>query len=102
MGAGLGLFQLVLRPPGDYVLLVADEVADQFLKAHLHRLAAGDRHDVDAECGLKVGILVQKRQRLFRVRVALEFDHRPHAGAVGLVPDVVDAAEQRLFLLAEL
>ena len=81
---------------------MADEVADHGFQAHLHWLALGDGHHVHAEGDLQVGILVQVVQHLLGIRVLLQLDDGAHAVAVGLVADVVDAAQLGFLFLGEL
>jgi len=56
-------------------------------------LAVDQRHHVDAEGVLQLGLLVQVVEHHLRHFAALELDHHAHAGLVGLVLDVADALD---------
>ena len=102
MRPGLGLGQVVAGAPGDHVLLVGDEVSQHGLEPHEHGLALGNGHHVHPEGDLQIAVLVQECQHPLGVGVLFQLDHRPHARAVALVPDVIDAAEGAFLLLGEL
>ena len=94
VGAGERAVQLVAGARGHDVFAVADVVADGAPERELARLAVGDGHEVHAEGDLQIAVFEQVGQHLFRVGVLFQLDHRAHAGAVALVADVVDAAQQ--------
>ena len=60
---------------------------------HRLRLAVDQRHHVDAEGVLQLGLLVQVVEHHLGHLAALELDHQPHARLVALVLDVADALD---------
>ncbi len=93
MGPGFLLRQLVLGPAHDDVALVADVGLQHLPQRQRARHAVDQRHHVDAERRLHVGVLEQLVQHDLRQHVALELDHQAHAPAVGLVADVADLGD---------
>ena len=93
MGPGLGPAQPELGPTGDDLALVLDVVADHVPQAERPRHAFDQRDHVHAERGLELGLLEQVVEHDVRHRAALQLDHDPHAGAVGLVAQVGDPFE---------
>ena len=85
--------QLVLGAPGDDLLLVEDVVADHLAQVERARHAVRERDHVDAERLLQRRVLVELVEHDLRDRVALQLDHEPHAGAVGLVAQVADLGD---------
>ena len=67
------------------------EYLDQVFQVAQLGLAVDQRHHVDAEGVLQLGLLVQVVQHHFGHFAPLELDHQAHAGLVGLVLDVADA-----------
>ena len=100
VGPGTGALQVEPGTAGHDVLLVVDVVAQHGLQRHYARVAVHQRQHVHAEGLLQLGVLVEEVEHNASVDVALQLDHNPHAGAVGLVADVGDALE--LLLLHEL
>ena len=102
MGAGFGLRQVILGAAGNDLLLIVDIAGNKLLQGQLLRLAADDGDHVDAEGDLQVGILIEIGQDPGGIHIPLQLDDGAHAGAVALVPDVIDAGEGGLLLLREL
>ena len=91
VGASLGAAQFVLGAAGDDLALVVDVVVDHLEQAEGARHVVDQRHHVDAEAGLHRGLLVEVVEHdLGRLTAALQLDHQPHPGAVGLVAQVGD------------
>ena len=67
------------------------ENRDQVFQVAQFGLAINQRHHVDAEGVLQLGLFVQVVQHHFRHFAALEFDDQAHAGFVALVLNVADA-----------
>ena len=86
--ARLALAQLVLRAAHDHVALVVDVVLDDRQQAERARHAVDQGDHVHAEGRLQLGVLVELVEDDLRDRVALELDHEPDAGLVGLVAEV--------------
>src|SRR5665648_444488 len=90
MGPLARLFQLVLGPSGDDVVLVRDVVAEHVLEREdpRHAVDQGD-HD-HAKGALHRGVLVELVERHLGDGFALELDDDAHARAVGLVSKIGD------------
>ena len=86
----LALAELVLRAAHDHVALVVDVVADDRQQAERARHAVDQGDHVHAEGRLQLSVLVELVEDDLRVLVALELDHEPDAGLVGLVAEVRD------------
>ncbi|MEI3428888.1 MAG: hypothetical protein V8Q82_06660 [Christensenellales bacterium] len=71
-------------------------------QAQLRGLAVGNGHHVYAEGHLQIAVLNRYGSTLSASASFFELDDGAHARAVGLVADVVDAAESRLFFLGQL
>ena len=110
--AGLGA--VVLGAPPDHFLAVVDEVAQHLAQREharlerrvgaggvLHPLAALGRHErqhVEGEARLQRRLLVELVEHHLRRRVAGQLDHDPHALAVGLVVQPLDAGDPLLLV----
>ena len=69
---------------------VLQEDADQVFQITQLGLAVDQRHHVDTESVLQLGLFVEVVEHHLRHRATLEFDHQAHARFVGLVLDVAD------------
>jgi len=72
---------------------VVDVELERLLEAEPAGLAVDDRHHVDGEGGAHGGVLVEEVLDLGGGAFALELDDDAHAGAVGLVADVLHHGE---------
>ena len=100
VGALARLAQVEARAAGDHLAAMREEVGEHRLQAEQLRLAVDQRDHVDAEGVLELRLLVEVVEHHLRQLAALELDHHPHAGLVGLVLDVRDAVD--LLLVDEL
>ncbi len=85
------LAQVVERAPRHHLAPVREERLQHLLQIQEARLPVEQRHHVDAEGVLELGLLEQVVQDDFRNLAALQFDHHAHSGLVRLVLDVGDA-----------
>ena len=79
------LAQLIHRAPGHHLTPVGEEGGQHVLEVEQAWLAVDQGHHVDTEAVLQLGVLVQIVQHHLGHLAALEIDHHPHAGLVGLV-----------------
>ena len=91
--AGLALAELVLGAADHHVALVVHVVLDQRQQAERARHVVDERDHVHAERVLEGRVLVEVVQHDLRDSVALQLDHEPDAGLVGLVAEVRDLLE---------
>ena len=77
----------------DHLLAERDEAGQRVLQPHLARPPAIQRQHVHAEAHLKLGEAEQLVQHHLGRRVAPQFDHDAHAGAVALVAHLADALD---------
>ena len=75
---------------------VAQERLDDLLQVQQLGLAVDNRHHVDAEAVLHLGVFVQLVQDHVGVLAALQLDHRAHAGLVRLVANFGNAFDALL------
>ena len=94
------LAQLEAGAAGDHLAAMREEGGEHRLQAEQLRLAVDERDHVHAEGVLELRLLVQVVEHHLGQLAALELDHHPHAGLVGLVLDVRDALD--LLLVHEL
>ena len=87
------LAQLEQRAPRDHLAAMAQEVLQHLLEIQRSRLAIHQRHHVDAEHALHLGVLVEVVEHDLRHFVALQFHHHAHAILVGLVAELGDALQ---------
>ena len=79
-----------------------DECVQHGDQAHLHGLALINGHHVYAVCHLQITVFIQLLQHLVGIVILFNFHHGAQTRAVGLVADIVDAAENRLFFIRQL
>ncbi|MCW0466481.1 hypothetical protein NB705_003554 [Xanthomonas sacchari] len=91
--AGARLAQFEDGAAGDHFAAVADERLQHLLEVHQLRAAVDQRHHVDAEHRLHLGLLVQVVQHHVGGFAALDLDVDAHAVLVGLVAQLADAFE---------
>ena len=77
--------------PRDNFPTMRQKDLDQILQVAQLGLAVDQRHHVDAEGVLQLGLLVEVVQHHLWHFPALELNHQPHAGLVAFVLDVTDA-----------
>ena len=87
------LAQLERGAPRDHLAPVREERLEHLAQVEQPGLAVDQRHHVDAERVLQLGLLVQVVQDDFGHLAALQLDHHAHARLVGLVADVGDAVD---------
>ena len=100
MRAVSSLAQVEDRAPGNHFAPVQDESIENLLEVEQTRLAVDQRHHVDAEHVLHLGLLVQVVQNHVGNFTAAQFDHHAHAVLVGFVTQTGNALEA--FLLDQL
>ena len=93
MAALARLAQLEDSAARDDLAPVAQEGFQKLSEIEQARLAVDQRHHVHPEAVLELRLFPQVVEDDFRHFAALEFDHRAHAGPVGLVADVGDALD---------
>ena len=76
---------------------MTDEHLKHVLEVHDLRLTVDQRHDVDAEHALHLGLGVQVVQHHVRHFTTTQFDHHAHTVLVGLVTQLGDAFDLLLF-----
>jgi hypothetical protein len=79
------LAQVEQGAPRDHVAAMADEGSQALLQIQQLRATVDQRHHVDAENGLQLGMLVKIVQQDFGDLATLEIDDDAHAVLVGLV-----------------
>src|SRR3546814_7718439 len=90
---GARLAQLEDRPARDHLAAVADEGLEDLLEVQQLRAAVDQRHHVDAEHRLHLGLLVEVVEHHLGRVAALDLDVDAHAVLVGLVAQLTDALE---------
>ena len=93
MAAFTCLAQQVNSTPGNHFTAVLDKRLQQFLQVHQFRLAVDQRHHVDAEHVLQLGLAVQVVQHHLTGLATLELDHHPQAILVGFVAQFGNALD---------
>ncbi|MNM28938.1 hypothetical protein D3C81_394640 [compost metagenome] len=91
VGTGARLAQLEHGAAGDHFATVADEGLQHLLEVHQLRAAIDQRHHVDAEHRLHLGLLVEVVEHNLGRLAALDFDVDAHAVLVGLIAQLADA-----------
>ena len=91
MAALASATQCIHRAPGHDFSAVLQKDLEQLLEVAKPWLTVDQRHHVDAEGVLQLGLLVQIVEHHLGHFAALQVDHHPHAGLVALVLDVADA-----------
>ena len=91
MAALACLAQIEHGAPCHHFAAVLQEYFQQVFEVAQLGLAVDQRDHVHAKAVLQLRLLVQVVEHHFGHFTALEFDHQPHAGFVGLVLDVADA-----------
>ena len=87
------LTQIEHRAPCHHFTAVVEEYLDQILQIAKLGLAVDQRHHIDTEGVLQLGLLVQVVEHHFRHFAALEFNDQAHAGLVRLILNVADALD---------
>src|SRR5918998_745671 len=85
--------QLVARPARHHLELVGDVVLEHLPVGERPRHAVHERHQVDPEALLHLGMLVEVVQHDLRHGLALQLDHDAHPVAVGLVAQIGDVLQ---------
>ena len=88
--------QTELCPARDHLTPMADENLQQFAQAHGSRLAAFQRHHVDAENRLQLRVLIKVVEHDLGVFAATQLEDHAHAVLVGLIADLGDAFDPLL------
>ena len=91
MAALACLAQVKHRAPCHHFAAVLQEDFQQVFEVAQLGLAVDQRDHVHAEAVLQLGLLVEVVEHHFRHFAALQLNHQPHAGFIGLVLDVADA-----------
>jgi hypothetical protein len=86
MGAVPGFAQIEERAPGDDFAPMANKILDQAFEVQQTRLAIHQRHQVDAEHRLHVGMLKEVIEHDLGGFAAAQFNDQAHSVLVGLVP----------------
>ena len=86
-----GFAQQMARAPCHHFAAMAQENLQQRLETQCLGLVFVQRHHVDAETVLHLGVLEQVVQHHFRVLAAFEFDVHAHAVAIRFIADFGDA-----------
>ena len=97
MAALARLAQQVDRAPRHHFAAVAQEGLEQFLQVQRARLAVDQRHHVDAEHALELGLGIEIVQHHLAGLAAAQLDHHAQAVLVRLVAQLRDALDA-LFL----
>ena len=93
VGALARLAQVEHRAPRDHVAAVTDKGFQALLEVQQLRTAVNQRHHVDAEHVLQLGMLVEVVQHHLGHLAALQVDHHAHAVLVRLVAQPGDALD---------
>ncbi len=80
----------------DHFAAMAQERVDHLLEVEQPGLAVDDRHHVDAEAVLHLGVFVQLVEDHIGILAALQLDHRAHPGLVRFVAHLGNAFEALL------
>ena len=83
--------QLIQRSAGDDLAAVAQERLQHVFQPEQARLVVVQRHQVDAERVLQLGVLEQAVEQHIGLLVALHFNHDAHAGFVRFITQSGDA-----------
>ncbi len=92
--------QFIDSPTGHHLTAMTDKGLKHLLEIEQLRLAVDQRHHVDAEHTLHLGLLIEVIKQHLGDLTALEFDHHAHAVLIGLVAQLGDAFD--LLLLDQL
>ena len=90
------LAQFVNRPTGHDFAAVPQEGIQHFLEVQRLRLAVDQRHHIDTEHGLKLGVGKQVIDHHIRILAPAQLDHHPDTFLVGFVPKLGNALDPLL------
>ena len=87
------LLQFEQGAPGDHLATVANEGLEHLLEVHGLRFAVLQRHHIDAEDILQLGLGEQVVHHHLATLAALDLDHHPQTVLVGLVAQLGDSLD---------